>query len=128
MRSLFGLILALLSLPAIAREYPAEVVRVIDGDTVEITIDLGFKLALRGEHVRLANANAPEKNTPAGVVSKGWLAVQIEGKRCLVVTDDKNERDKYGRILGRILIDGVDIGERAKAEHFAHGGPGRKDP
>jgi len=122
------LVLLLLCLPAPGREYSAEVVRVIDGDTVVCNIALGFDTELRFQPVRLANANAPEKNRPEGIVSKGWLATLIEGKRVKIITSDKSERDKYGRILARIMLGDVDVGEKAKAEHFAHGGPGKKDP
>lgn len=116
---------ALLGIAA-AGEYQAQVVRVIDGDTIVADIRLGFGVELVLQPIRLSNANAPEKDTEAGVIAKGWLATQLEGKTVTLITT-KTERDKYGRVLARVLLDGKDIGEQAKAEHFAHGGPGRKD-
>lgn len=111
---------------AAAGEYQAQVVRVIDGDTIVADIRLGFGVELSLQPIRLANANAPEKDTEAGILARGWLATQLEGKTVTIITS-KTERDKYGRVLARVLVDGKDIGEQAKAEHFAHGGPGRKD-
>ena len=52
--------------------YKAELIRVIDGDTVELIIDLGFDTS-RHERFRLYGIDAPEVNTAAGKEAKAWL-------------------------------------------------------
>lgn len=85
--------------------------RVVDADTVEATIDLGFGVLLKNRKVRLAGINAPEMNTEAGVEARIQLLQMIQDYgqrpdlsddvRLLIVTKlDRN--DKYGRILGRL--------------------------
>lgn len=124
------LLSALLLLGSFAwgREYSIEVVRVVDGDTIEADIQLGFGFQMRKAHIRLANANAPESNTDAGKAVKIWLSEQVLGRTCTLITDDKGETDKYGRVLGRVVLAGRDLGEALKASGRARGGPGRKDP
>jgi len=85
--------------------------RVIDGDTVEVEIDLGFHLTLC-DKVRLAGVNTPETRTTnpeekeKGLKSKAWMQDRlsnIEGKE-LIVKFVKEE--KYGRLLGWLYFVG----------------------
>jgi endonuclease YncB( thermonuclease family) len=55
-------------------EYMAKVTRVIDGDTIEVEIDLGFKIK-HTTILRLSGINAPELRTPEGVAAKRYLAL-----------------------------------------------------
>ena len=80
-----------------------EIVKVIDGDTVDIVIDLGFDLSKK-ERVRLAGIDTPESRTRDaeekvfGLEAKAYLKTRLEGSEKLVV---KTEKDgKYGRMLG----------------------------
>ena len=86
-------------------EYHATMTRVIDGDTLEVVIDLGFKVAVR-ETVRLAGINCPERNTDAGQAAKHaveeWFA--NEGSRCVIKTRKaEGETEKYGRYLAAVV-------------------------
>lgn len=107
--------------------YTAVVNRVIDGDTIVVDLDLGFHVTLSNRHVRLVDANAPEKDCPAGVESKVWLTGKLLSKTCTLVVNEKNLEDKYGRILAKVMLDNVSVGELSKLAGEAHGGPGRKD-
>lgn len=109
------------------KEYTAIVNRVVDGDTIVVNIDLGFHIILSNRHVRLADANAPEKDCPAGVESKIWLTSVLLNKTCTLVVDDKNLEDKYGRVLAKVMLGNANVGEMSKLANEAHGGPGRKD-
>jgi len=109
------------------KEYTAIVNRVIDGDTIVVDLDLGFQVTLHNRHVRLADANAPEKDCPAGVESKVWLTSVLLNKTCTLVVDDKNYEDKYGRVLAKVMLGNASVGEMSKLAGEAHGGPGRKD-
>jgi len=84
----------------VSREYPAELVRIIDGDTVQLRIDLGF-FTWRLERFRLAGLDCPEINTEAGKAAQAfttdWLAKQTP------LTIRSHGLDKFGRWLATIL-------------------------
>ena len=80
-----------------------EITKVIDGDTVDVVIDLGFDLSKK-ERVRLAGIDTPESRTRDaeekvfGLEAKAYLKTRLEGCEKLIV---KTEKDgKYGRMLG----------------------------
>ena len=89
-------------------EYNAQVLRVVDGDTVDVLIDCGFS-TFRKERVRLYGINAPESRTRDKEEKKKGLAAKerldqlitnTEGK--IVVKTELDKKGKYGRILGVI--------------------------
>ena len=76
------------------------VVGVADGDTLTV-LD-----SSNNQHkIRLAGIDAPEKKQPFGNVSKKSLSDLVYGKQVIV---DYNKQDRYGRTVGKVLIDGVD--------------------
>jgi len=81
-------------------EYLAKIERVVDGDTVDIAIDLGFSIHYK-TRVRLAGIDTAEKNTPLGKKTKGYVKVALEGMTMRIQT---TKPDKYGRILGEIFL------------------------
>ena len=104
--------------------YKASVIRIVDGDTVIVDIDLGFGVWLRDQSVRLAKINAPEirgSAREAGLVSKDFLSKLILNKRVEVKIEKCN--DKYGRWLATVLIeeDGnlIDINHKMVVEGHA---------
>lgn len=87
--------------------YSATILKVVDGDTVDIEIDLGFDVRIV-QRVRMAGINAPEKNTEAGMVSKNWLQERLPlGKNVVVQSEKPGGGDKYGRYLAWILVDDI---------------------
>jgi micrococcal nuclease len=82
--------------------YKAELIRVVDGDTVDLIIDLGFDTS-RKERFRLYGVDAPEINTLAGKASKAWLWEALQPLEPIYVQtiqlSTKAKRDKYGRFL-----------------------------
>jgi micrococcal nuclease len=82
--------------------------KIIDGDTIDIDIDLGFNITI-SQRVRLAGINAPETKTKDlkekenGIKSKEWLENKLNTKEQLTIKTEKD--DKYGRILGWIYIE-----------------------
>ena len=81
-------------------QYQATVNRIIDGDTVNLTIDLGFRLSYTA-NCRLAYINAPEMNTEQGKTSKIALSIMLGiGDK---VTINSTGLDKYGRPIVEIL-------------------------
>ena len=88
-------------------EYKATVHRIIDGDTVDVTIDLGFEMTTK-QRIRLYGINTPETRTRdleekrRGKASKARLLELINtGDRQIILQTLK--RGKYGRILGKLL-------------------------
>ena len=83
-------------------EYPARVIKVSDGDTVHISVHGTSK----HEKVRLYGIDAPESRQPFGSEARHALAKIINGK---IVRIEEQNRDRYGRIVGRIFYDGDDV-------------------
>ena len=98
-------------------EYKAKVVRVVDGDTVDLCVDLGFRVQFT-DRFRVHGIDAPEtygvskdsEEYKKGTLAKEWLESQIRGSTVLVRTD-RDKRGKFGRWLAEIfLTDGTNIG------------------
>jgi len=90
-------------------EYRATIVKIIDGDTVDVDIDLGFNVVLQDERVRIAGIDTPESRTRDLEEKKFGLAAkarvkELLGKTCVLKTQiNKSGEDmkgKFGRILG----------------------------
>ena len=87
-------------------EYSAKLRRVVDGDTVDVTIDLGFSIKYNCR-VRLSGINAPESRTrdleekAKGLAAKKRLEELLDAEE-LIIRTQLDARGKYGRILGKI--------------------------
>lgn len=81
-------------------EYYTKIDRVVDGDTVDVFIDLGFDVWHK-ERIRLAGIDTAEKNTPLGKALKVFLVANLEGK---MVRLQVSKPDKYGRYLGTLFL------------------------
>ena len=101
----------------IHNEYDVELVRVIDGDTVDVNIILGFGVCLQNERVRIVGIDTPESRTRDSVEKLFGLAAKYrldalmkEGVTLVTMEDNSGEdvRGKFGRVLGdfRIKSDG----------------------
>ena len=80
-------------------EYLATVIRVVDGDTVDCRIDLGWNVFVEGK-VRLLGINAPEMRTPEGPISKAFLERLMPVGNIFLLRSVKDRKEKYGRYLG----------------------------
>ena len=87
--------------------YKAGLIRVVDGDTVDLIVDLGFDTS-RKERFRLYGVDAPEMNTAEGKEAKAWLIGVLGPYGAIYVQtiqlSTKAKRDKYGRFLA-VLYD-----------------------
>jgi endonuclease YncB( thermonuclease family) len=98
--------------------YWATIDRVIDGDTLVVTLDLGFNVKLTDVHMRVYGINCPEKDTEEGKdairYTKEWVAMDdinhLKPKQYKVSVQE-HKKDKYGRILGEIFYGGESLGE-----------------
>ena len=92
--------LVFLSLVALADSLTGKVVKITDGDTLYV-LDANYK-----QHkIRLAGIDAPERKQAYGLASRKHLASIVSGKQ---VTVEYQKRDRYGRIVGKVLVDGID--------------------
>jgi len=88
--------------------------RVVDGDTIDADIDLGFDISLT-KRIRLAGIDTPESRTrdlkekELGIDAKNWLKHQLEDTFDVVIRTEKpDSTEKYGRIIGHLFINGQD--------------------
>ena len=89
---------------SIMYEYKGRVIRVIDADTIDFSIDLGFNVFVN-KRVRLSGINAAEKNTDLG--KSGFLYVKTLlslGTHVIIQSEKENSDDKYGRYLGKVFF------------------------
>jgi micrococcal nuclease len=92
--------------------YKGDVIKVVDGDTVDILVDLGFSITTL-IRFRLCGINAPETRgveRPEGVKAKRFLKNKIDGKEVIVRTY-QDRTGKYGRYLADIYIDEENVNE-----------------
>jgi micrococcal nuclease len=89
-----------------------EVKNVVDGDTIDVVIDLGFDI-LFASRVRLAGIDTPESRTKdkaekaLGLESKDYLKKHLKDAKSVVIKTEKmNSSEKFGRILGWLYING----------------------
>ena len=106
-------------------EYRAKLIKVVDGDTVDVDIDLGFGVWLKDERVRIMGIDTPESRTSDkvekvfGLASKERLK-ELLGKDCILKTfaakDGEDMKGKFGRILGDFIVEEWEGEERLVTE------------
>ena len=110
-------------------EYRCKILRVVDGDTVDVDIDLGFGTWMHKERVRMMGIDTPESRTRDKVEKKFGLAskqfvkdmMPVGSKQVLKTQIDRSGEDKkgkFGRILGDFLIDGKKLTETIIKEGY----------
>lgn len=83
----------------------AKVNSVVDGDTVDLQVDLGCDISIN-MRCRLNGINAPEKNTVTGKASKAWMDKTLPVGSDVVVQTIKDRKEKYGRYLAVVFLPG----------------------
>jgi len=89
--------------------YNVEITKVVDGDTVDVDVDLGFGMVYKKQRVRLMGIDTPESRTRDleekfyGKESKKYLESMLKDMKIELVSHDKG---KFGRILGELFIEG----------------------
>jgi micrococcal nuclease len=109
--------------------YVKKVTKVVDGDTIDVEIDLGFDISF-SSRVRLAGIDTPESRTTdkmekaLGLEAKAYLKNKIESAKTVVIKTEKmDSSEKYGRILGWVFLDGssISMNEQMIADGHAWG-------
>jgi micrococcal nuclease len=99
-------------------EYKCRVIKVIDGDTVDAEVDLGFRVTMQ-MRFRLAGIDAPEMGTAQGLAAKQQLIALFSDAASLAdafgmfspltVSTQKDKQEKYGRYLGTFFQNGISM-------------------
>ena len=107
-------------------EYKCKMVKVVDGDTVDVDIDLGFGVWMRDQRIRLYGIDTPESRTrnldekKRGLLAKKYLQEALKaGSKLSIKTYKDNETGKFGRILGDVFIDGKSINAQMVKDFMA---------
>lgn len=98
-------------------EYSCTVTRVVDGDTIDVILDLGFSV-LHKCRVRLYGIDTPESRTrdkdekARGKLASKFLEDSInDGTKVILRSKLKDSKGKYGRVLGEVIVDDININE-----------------
>jgi len=101
--------------------YQGDVVKVYDGDTITVDVDLGFHLWMKAEKFRLIRINTPEVRGAErleGLKSRDWLREQILGKRVRLATY-RDKKGKYGRWLANVYLGEVCLNDELVKQGLA---------
>ena len=106
-------------------EYNCKVEKIVDGDTIDVVLDLGFDILYKSR-VRLYGIDTPESRTrnldekARGKMAAAFLRKAIEeGEKVCIQTKLKDSRGKFGRVLGDVVVDGVNINQSMVDNHHA---------
>jgi len=106
-----------------------KVTSVVDGDTIDVDIDLGFNVSF-SQRVRLAGIDTPESRTTdkfeksLGLEAKEYLKTKLkDAKEVIIKTEKPDSSEKYGRILGWLYVDGntISINDQMIEDGYAWG-------
>ena len=101
-------------------EYKCNIVKVVDGDTVDVDIDLGFGVWMKDERVRIMGIDTPESRTRDKIEKKFGLAAKAKLKSLLgpnpvlqttISKKGEDMKGKFGRVLGDFIVDGKQVTE-----------------
>ena len=105
--------------------YRAKVVRVIDGDTVDVDVDLGFGIWQKNERVRIMGIDTPESRTrdleekKFGLLSKQYVKDHYPIGSTAMLRTHKDKTGKFGRILGELIWENTTINKKMVDEYYA---------
>jgi|TARA_B110000908_G_scaffold45694_1_gene55684 micrococcal nuclease len=107
-------------------EYKCKIIKVIDGDTTDVDIDLGFGVWLKKQRIRFFGIDTPESRTrdleekKYGLAAKKYVTDRMPLGSTQTLVTVKDGKGKYGRILGQFkLEDGSILNDNMIAEHHA---------
>ena len=105
-------------------EYSCTIDRVVDGDTVDVTIDLGFKIFHKAR-VRMYGIDTPESRTrdldekARGILSKSFLQDALVQSNKVIIKTQKDAKGKFGRILGELYVNDININQLMVDKYLA---------
>ena len=106
-------------------EYKVKIRRIVDGDTVDVDIDLGFDTILSKQRIRLYGIDTPESRTRDkeekfyGKLSAKFLKEQCKNSSEIFLKTYLDKKGKFGRILGELIVEGVNINKMMIEKYMA---------
>ena len=112
-------------------EYKCTILRVVDGDTVDVDIDLGFGIWMRKERIRILGIDTPESRTRDkvekvyGNLAKEFVKSFLNVGSTQTLQTEKDKSGKFGRILGKFIVydsktdSSMPLGDIMVREHLA---------
>ena len=106
-------------------EYKVKIRRIVDGDTVDVDIDLGFNMILSKQRIRLYGIDTPESRTRDkeekfyGKLSAKFLKEQCKNSSEIFLKTYLDKKGKFGRILGELIVEGVNINKMMIEKYMA---------
>lgn len=106
-------------------EYNCKIVKVIDGDTTDVDIDLGFGVWLKKQRIRFYGVDTPESRTSDseekvyGLMAKDFVQARLPVGSIQILRTRKDAKGKYGRILGEFVIDDTTVNQMLIDTHNA---------
>lgn len=104
-------------------EYKCKILKIVDGDTADVDIDLGFDIILSHQRVRMFGIDTPESRTSDevekvyGLLAKDYVKKLLPvGSDQILVTEKDDARGKFGRILGKFKV----YDQQTDSEMFLH--------
>lgn len=88
-------------------QYKAKITNVVDGDTVDALVDLGFKVQI-AQRLRLARVDTPERTQANYQTAKDFVKNLVEGKEVTITT---HKVSKWGYFLADVVIEGRDVSD-----------------
>ena len=96
-------------------QYKAKVLNIVDGDTIDVTIDLGLSI-YSNQRIRLYGIDTPERGQSGFKEATDRLRSLIEGKEVIIRTQKVS---KYGQYLGEIVVGDIDVNKTMVTEGYA---------
>ena len=106
-------------------EYKVKIRRIVDGDTIDVDIDLGFNMILSKQRIRLYGIDTPESRTRDkeekfyGKLSAKFLKEQCKNSSEIFLKTYLDKKGKFGRILGELIVEGVNINKMMIEKYMA---------
>jgi len=106
-------------------EYKAKITKIVDGDTIKCDIDLGFSTILANQTIRLFGIDTPESRTRDkeekyyGKLSASFLQDKCPKGSYITLITHLDKKGKFGRILGEIIVDNVNLNQQMIEENLA---------
>jgi len=93
-------------------EYRGEIVKIVDGDTLVVNIDLGFKTTVKKERIRLIGVDTPELRSKSlhekehAQEAKQFVEKMLPVGSTVILRTEKDKKGRYGRYLARVWVEG----------------------
>jgi micrococcal nuclease len=97
--------------------YNATIDRIVDGDTLDAIVDVGFHVYLK-MRFRLVGINTPERFTPEGQAATAFVQSLCWPGQSVILNTQMDKQEKYGRYLATVIVDGLNLNQELLAKGY----------